>query len=426
QARNLYRMIALEGGDIPFSVGVSSGCIIWAKDLPANMLGYDENELDLQPDTFEQVLHEEDREAFFKGWKRLADGCRLNLDVRLMTKSGNPVWVQIIAIADTEPGERAAHQAIGIVRNTEAQHQAATQAARERQNEALGTIAGGMAHEFNNHLTPVRGYIELALDYLGNDHPVSDGLQTAQDQVDYCTGLIEQIQVYGGTSILMKEHVDLTSLIPSALQIALSGNRAREAKITVNQVHPNSLQTVMADKTQIRQAIVQLVRNSVAAMSEGGTLTVETSPVSIPEDEAVRTDERDMRSGNMVCLKVTDTGIGIQPEILERIFDPFFSTQRAEGARGMGLPMVKGAVAQHDGWLEIDSTPGEGTEVRIFLPMSQPYSQSHPEDKETMTVLPAASVGNILIADDEDHIRKLIRKVFNQEGWDTDEASDYE
>jgi two-component system, cell cycle sensor histidine kinase and response regulator CckA len=127
-----------------------------------------------------------------------------------------------------------------------------------------------------------------------------------------------------------------------------------------------------------------------------------------------------------MCIRVADTGIGISPEHRARIFEPFFTTHGRAVARGMGLPMVQGMVAQHGGWMEIKTDVGKGTTVALFLPVKQlPVAEGAPVDPDgTMSVDPVAFPGRMLVADDEPFIRRLIKKVFRSEGWQIDEAKD--
>jgi CheY-like chemotaxis protein len=162
-------------------------------------------------------------------------------------------------------------------------------------------------------------------------------------------------------------------------------------------------------------------------MPTGGTLTI--SAEVVPAARAMRSPEKTTPDDNIIRIVVKDTGVGIPPENRTRIFEPFFTTHGRAKARGMGLPMVQGMVAQHGGWMEIKTEVGLGTEVSIQLPIKEAPATVGgvvADADGTLPVATAAEPGRLLIADDEPFIRRLIRKIFQSEGWKIDEADDYQ
>ncbi|OQW96055.1 MAG: hypothetical protein BWK77_06490 [Verrucomicrobia bacterium A1] len=371
-------------------------------------------------------MHRLDHQPLQRAWEQLVHNERLDLEVRLLKKDGQWCWVHIIAVPEQDRGGRV-ERVVGVVRNTQELHETQDALAEARRLETVGTMAGGIAHEFNNHLTPVRGYIELALDQLGRGHPAAEGLNTALNRVEYCSDLVSQIQAYGRKSLLLPKPTELTRILPSVLRVALSVEREKAAKVSFQEQWPPMLPTVWLDQGQFQQAITHLVRNSLQAMPKGGKLIVRADEIYL--DDRQCENRAGARPGDFVRVSVADTGVGISPEHREHVLDPFYTTHGRSEARGMGLKMVQGMAAQHGGWLEIASEPGKGTEVSLFFPVKKVDEKQAAAAKTdadgTMKVLPAAPVGRVLVADDESFIREIVRRVFETEGWVVDEASDH-
>ena len=386
--------------------------IHWLADGGAFMLGYAVGEMALQWDDLLRLAIDEDRAKLDRALNTLLKGDRAEADVRLRRQDGEYAWTQLIGGPVHEAGAEQPRIA-GILRNTNDLHRALLSLHEARRMETVGNMASGIAHEFNNHLTPIRGYIELAQDYLGPDHSLSEGLEAALERVQYCSDLVAQIQAYGRKSMLMPEFVDLQRLIPSSVRLSLSSFPDVSDRISVQEVWPDRLPPLWVDQGQFQQALLHLFRNAIEAMPDGGVLSIQAETVSEPDEE-------------FLCIRVTDTGKGISPEHRSRIFEPFFTTHGRAMARGMGLPMVQGMVAQHGGWMEIKTDVGRGTTVALYLPIKPiPSDQGARVDADgTMLVDPAASPGRMLIADDEPFIRRLITKIFRGEGWQVDEAVD--
>jgi len=417
-----YCQIAEATGDIYFFVD-TAGHIEWNRDVGVAFLGYEPETVDLQSVSFERWVYPSDLNNFLEAWQGLKEGRQLDMEVRLMRPNGRICWVHIFAMPS------ASYAAVGMMQNTQQLHEFREDISEARRLQTVGTMAGGIAHEFNNHLTPIRGFIELALDYLGPDHPVSEGLDTALNRVEYCTELVSQIQAYGRKSLLLPEPVDLLRLLPSVARLALSSHReSMHVKIRLEEEYPKTMPELLVDQGQFQQAMLQLIKNALESMPDGGLLKIRAESVYVHKSDV--SEQKEARPGEFICIDVIDTGIGISPEILSQIFDPFFTTHKRAIKRGMGLPMVQGMVAQHGGWLEIRTQPGQGTDVRIFFPLKGNKGREEKaviaDEDGTMSVLPAAPLGRMLIGDDESLIRSLIRKVFESEGWDVEEATDFD
>jgi signal transduction histidine kinase/CheY-like chemotaxis protein len=420
-----YQLIAQASGDVFFSVSFAENRFTWRADLGHEFMDYLPGELDPQPENFEHWIHPSNSEVWQTVWADLLRGKPVSIELRLKRKDNQGCWVHMVAV----PVEQEEHtgRAVGLVRKTQHIHAVQEDLAEARRLQTVGTMASGIAHEFNNHLTPIRGFVELALDHLGADHPVSEGLQTALDRVEYCAELVYQIQAYGRKSLLLPEPVDAKRLLPSVIRIAISTTRQGSAPITLKEKYPEDMPVLWVDQAQFQQGVVQLVKNAMEAMPDGGTLTVRAESIFVGNRDSQGLKEA--RSGAFVCISIIDSGVGISQTNLEHIFDPFFTTHNRVDKRGLGLSMVQGMVAQHGGWLEIRTEEGRGTEVRMFLPLrKEARKDAEPivDADGTMQVLPAAPLGKMLVGDDETLIRSLVRKVFEGEGWSVEECASFD
>jgi two-component system, cell cycle sensor histidine kinase and response regulator CckA len=424
--RRHYNRISEASGEVFFELDVQSRHLTWTSDLGSRFLGYSIGELTFHESTLLSLVHRMDVEPLRRAWEQLVHNERLDLEVRLLKKDGQWCWVHIIGVPEVNRRGQVT-RVLGVVRNTQELHETQEALAEARRLETVGTMAGGIAHEFNNHLTPVRGYIEMTLDQLDRGHPAIEGLQTALNRVEYCSDLVSQIQAYGRKSLLLPKPSELTRILPSVLRVALSVERDRATNVSLEEQWPPLLPTVWLDQAQFQQAITHLVRNSLQAMPKGGKLTIHAEEVYL--DGRQCENRRGARPGDFVCVSVADTGVGISVEHRERVLDPFYTTHGRSEARGMGLKMVQGMVAQHGGWLELLSEAGKGTEVKLFFPVKKADEKTaaaaEADADGTMKVLPAALVGRMLVADDESFIRDIVRRVFSAEGWTVEEAADH-
>lgn len=424
---NRYRLTAEASGGVSFEFDMASRVIRWVDTDRLQILGFN-SPADLQIGTSYNRVHPDDRASLEQSWDHFEEGRKADLQIRLRTPAKTWVWFSLSAIP--VKGYRGRYtKAIGVLRSTEALNEIQNRIAEDRRVETVGTIAGGIAHEFNNHLTPVRGFIELALDDLPPDHPSYEGLETALDRVIHCSELVSQIQAYGRKSLLVMRSVNLADLLDESVQFAMKAHYGLAKNIALKQAWPKHLPKTEVDERQFTQAIAHLIRNSFEAMRKGGRLTVTASEVWMDEDACLL--KRDAEPGHFVTVSVRDTGSGIAHQHLDKVMDPFYTTHGRARARGMGLSMVHGMMAQLGGWMDIVTSPNTGTEIVLYFPVDEPCAPMDTADSssDTMTKmveLPVKEVGRILAADDEVFIRSLVRTMFEGKGWIVDEAEDHD
>jgi signal transduction histidine kinase len=232
--------------------------------------------------------------------------------------------------------------------------------------EALGKLAGGVAHDFNNVVSAILGWAELGARDVEPQSDAAESFEQIRQQAERAASLTRQLLGYARRETLEPCEVDLNSVAGETISLL---QRLIGDKIEVTLALAPNLGTTRADPSQIERVLMNLCLNARDAMPEGGSLRIETRNVSLSEMSGSR--QRDARAGEYVLLTVSDTGTGMSPETIERIFEPFFTTKAEGHGTGLGLTTALGVVTQYDGWIEVVSRPGEGSTFHVFLPASE-------------------------------------------------------
>ena len=279
--------------------------------------------------------------------------------------------------------------------------------------ECLGVLAAGIAHDFNNLLLSVLGNASLALSDLPSGSPTREWIRQIEIAARRGSDLTRQMLAYAGQGSIVLERVDLNAVIEEMkglLHVSIP------KRVTDRYELASDLPTIYADPTQIRQVLMNLLINAAEGIGGAdGAIAVRTATVTL--DEAALSATRhgpDAAPGPHVVIEVSDTGCGMDPAIIDKIFDPFFSTKFA--GRGLGLAAVLGTVRGHRGALEVRSQPGQGTTFRIFLPCSD----GGPAEKAPAETGPAAVALNgartVLLVDDEEDVRMVTQHMLERLG----------
>ena len=392
----------------------ATGEVEWFDDLGL-ALGYDPGTLAPPVGMLTELVPPGCRAGFREEWRRVMEEGRGEFDLtltrrggesrqfhaRLVREAAGAVWV--LALRDVH----------------EARVRAGAEADRLRVR-TVETMAAGLSHELNNYLTPVRGFIELALEEMTGPSSLRSDLELALRQVENCRDLIEHLQSYGGKVILNPRPTEVVPLTLSFVRSALALEK-NDKGVQVEEYVDGEVPNVNIDHASYRKAVTHVVRNAVATMPRDARLRVRVEVVPdapVPEPAGF----------GYVRVSFEDNGAGMDADTLRRIREPFFTTHGRARARGLGVPMVQGVVEKHGGCLDIVSVVGRGTKVSLYFPIPESSVRREraaegPEDG--VPVAPAAPVGRMLVADDEDIIRRLIGKVFGAEGWMIREAHDY-
>jgi PAS domain S-box-containing protein len=279
--------------------------------------------------------------------------------------------------------------------------------------ESLGILAGGIAHDFNNLLTSILGQADLALLALSSDAPVRSSLEEIVKTTRRAAGLTNQLLAYSGKGQFFTRVVDLGEIVKemaNLLEVTVTG------KVTLKLDTAEGLPGIEADVSQLRQVVMNLVMNASEALANG-TGAVSVSVGVRKFDRAFLSRNvlgRSLDPGTYVYLEVKDTGCGMRPDLVEKAFDPFFSTKFS--GRGLGLATVLGIVKAHSGAIRVDSVPGKGTTFTILLPPSAKPVEKEEERKEPVPEI--AGSGAILLVDDEDIVREPAARMLRRLGFE--------
>jgi len=280
--------------------------------------------------------------------------------------------------------------------------------------QSLAVLAGGVAHDFNNLLSGVVGNAELAMLRLPSSTPstIRDCLSEIKTFASEATGLSRQMLAYAGQRGIASSELDVTEEVRQALRLVRATVTAR-AQLDLNLA--STLPRINADRFQFRQVVTNLLLNAAEALGpERGTVTVSTREAWLDSEQLSRLDApQGAMPGTYVEIAVEDTGGGIDEALRERIFQPYFST-KSQG-RGMGLAAASGVARTHNGWLTVDSRPGEGTRFAFWLPAAKGTSARRP------SIAPASGVrtqrsGCVLVIDDEPAVRLVTAKLLTELG----------
>jgi signal transduction histidine kinase len=303
-----------------------------------------------------------------------------------------------------------------------AERERAEDALRQSQKmEAVGQLTGGLAHDFNNMLAGISGSLEIIRNRIakGRFGEIDRFVGMAAASAERAAALTHRLLAFSRRQTLSPKPTDASALIAGMGELI---RRTVGPAVRVEEVHAPGLWTTLCDPNQLESALLNLVINARDAMPDGGVLTVEAANAR-PDDPFVPRDPG-FGGGRYVVLSVRDTGTGMPPEVVSRAFDPFFTTKPIGEGTGLGLSMVYGFAKQSAGHVSIDSTPGLGTTVRIYLPR---YTGDMPEKdiEEAAASMPRARGGEtVLVVDDEPTVRTLVCDVLGELGYAALEAAD--
>ncbi len=281
--------------------------------------------------------------------------------------------------------------------------------------EAVGELAGGVAHDFNNNLSAILGFSDLALDRLGPDDPLHRYITQVKKAGEQSAALTRQLLAFSRKQLLQPKVLDLNALITNDTTIL---QRLIGEGIDLRTQLTPELGRIKADPGQVEQVLMNLVVNARDAMPQGGTLTIETGNVEI--DEAQARVRSPMLAGPYVRLAVADTGCGMDAATQARIFEPFFTTKETGKGTGLGLSTVYGIIKQSGGYIWVDSTPSQGTTFQIYLP--QVDTPLEAVATREVSIPQRCDSATILLVEDEEMVRVVARDTLHAQGYTVLEA----
>jgi PAS domain S-box-containing protein len=399
----------------------NSGQILECNDKLAEMVKRPVKELIGQP---QSILHPKDQQDNLSKSFRQHRGelSGETLQDKLQTSAGDTLDVEIKAqkfsLADQ-------HLMIGMFydvterdRAEKARKEMEQQLHQKRKMEAVGHMAGGMAHNFNNNLSIILGNVELAQLKCHCSKEVMDFLGNAKIALMRSRDLIKQIMIYSRTNGSELRSIPAAEILEETTRMLLP---TIPTSVTFSQeISPRvGTSCVLGDFTRIQEALINLCTNSIHAMKEEGILKIKLDRVELKSHDLI--GNPDARAGSYLCFSVSDTGEGFPEAIAEKIFDPFFSTKDVGKGTGMGLATVRGIVESHNGFIKVKSAIGEGTVIQLYFP--EGLEETNIPEEKTQNEIPRGS-GKILIVDDDEMVLATNVEILKELGYQVVAESD--
>jgi PAS domain S-box-containing protein len=378
--------------------------ITYVNEVGFEKLGYSEDDLAAGIHGMD-LIHPDDREKAAKGLEKTIRGEGITTaEYRLLRKDGSemPALLNaaVIYADSTFIGFRTTATDITEQKKLEQQLRQA------QKLESIGTLAGGISHDFNNLLMGIQGHVSLMLMDMDPAHPDCERLKNIEKQIQSGTRLTSHLLGYARKGKYEIKALDLNQLVEGTAQTF-----ARTRKdVTIHREFAEDLLPVQADAAQIEQVLLNLFVNSADAMPGGGNLILKTINVT---HEDMKGGLYEAKQGNYVLLTVTDTGTGMDKETTERIFDPFFTTKEMGRGTGLGLASAYGIMKAHGGYIDVDSKKGHGTTLSIYLPASGKKVQRVAGTSEEI----AKGTGTVLFVDDEEVVLEVGQELLQAMGY---------
>lgn len=418
ESEERYRIITENAPDAMYVID-SEGIILDWNTTAEKLLGYEKDELIGKSIIEQGIVAPEMKDTMLRQFSDMISESTGPQEYTLFSKSGEKLHVEI----KSDPIKIQNRKLIlGLARDIterkiaeETRHHLEEQLRHAQKLESISKLTGGIAHDFNNILGAIIGSIDLMLMKIDSDNPCYEHAQTILDKSLRASELVKQMLAYSRQQKLNLEAININDSVRGLTDFlgrAIPENINLAIKTIDNPLSINS------DKTAIDQIIMNLCLNAIDAMKDGGQLTIETENFLIDPSER---ESHDLEPGRYICLRISDTGHGIEPEKIQKIYEPFFTTKEIGKGSGLGLSMVYGLVKQHGGIINCTSEVEVGTTFEIMLPAIEGVKSK----ANTVTNDLAISKGgaNILLVEDEADLLDILDKMLNNLGYQVLTAS---
>jgi two-component system, cell cycle sensor histidine kinase and response regulator CckA len=414
EREELFRLISENAADMIALVDVS-GRRIYNSPSYQTLLGYTPEEL-TGTSSFEQIHPDDHKKVMDAALETRRTGETRCLEYRIRHKDGR--WLTLESTASAVKDAAGEVEKLVIVnRNITERKYLEEQLGLSQKLEAVGRLSGGIAHDFNNLLGVIIGYGEALQQHMSPSDPMREAVDEIQKAANRAASLTQQLLAFGRKQVLEPKVLDANAVV-SDVDKMLRRLIGEDIELQISLAH--NLGRVKADRSQLEQVILNLAVNARDAMPQGGVLRIETKNAQLTDSDKSRF--RYVVPGQYILIRVIDNGCGMSPELQSHIFEPFFTTKEKGKGTGLGLATVYGVIKQSEGYVWVESEVGKGTEFKIYLPRAEGAAEETPQTIAASGH--ARSSATILIAEDEDSLRKLTCNTLRGLGYSVIEARD--
>ncbi len=413
ESEERFRQMDAAIEDVFWMEDIASNRLIYLSPSFEEMLGYPRRQFDESPEDWTSLVHPDDMERILaevaeahRTWRLPAEGFRY----RMIRADGKVLWVNDRAFLIRDSGGRP-WRLTGVIRDITEQLALENQLRQSQRMESIGQLTGGIAHDFNNLLTVIVGNAEALETRLVDDPELLPMVRVLAAAAQRGADLTQRLLAFARRQPLEPRAVAIPGLVYDMRPLL---ERTLGQHIHIDIRCAEDLWPAMADPSQLESALLNLCLNARDAMAAGGRLTIAADNLRL--DHAWESGFGSLAPGSYVRLSVSDTGSGIPAEYLERIFEPFFTTKETGKGTGLGLAMVYGFARQSQGGVGVDSSPGQGTTFRLYLPRARALEQAiEPDRRATREHGPGGE--RILMVEDDDLVRNFVRGLLEGMGY---------
>jgi two-component system, cell cycle sensor histidine kinase and response regulator CckA len=354
----------------------------------------------------------EDQVAAAANIEHLRTGVRTQFERRLTRADGTFVDA-LITTSPMTSADGSIRGSLAMVTDITEHKRLQQQLSQAKQLEAIGGLAGGVAHDFNNSMMAIRGFAELLLSRLEYDDPRRRDAEGIKQAADRAAAVTRRLLAYGRRQVLQPEILNVNDVV-RALEPMLERSLREDVELELDLTE--DLDKVNVDPGQLEEVIFELTDNALEAMPDGGRLTIRTAEQA---PEPVTRSGEETLPGRYVMIEVADNGTGISEEALDHVTEPFFTTKELGSGSGMGIPTVLGIVKQSGGYVSIETELGQGSTFNVFFPLVEESTALPPADTPG---LPGGAAQTVLLVEDDDVVRAVVAEMLTELGYVVREA----